>query len=817
MIPGSLNPIVMSAQQGIQNYQIQRSLRLRSSASAYLSRTFGTPTDNRKFTLSLWAKRGSLGSMQTLFSAALLGNEDQIAFTASDTLRFYLDGAGSNDAQTTAVFRDPSAHYHIIVVCDTANATATDRAIIYVNSVRQTVTGTPFALNTVPDLNGARVHSLARYQPGASQYFDGYLSEVYFIDGQALTPSSFGQTDANGVWTPKQYSGTYGNNGFYLKFNSGLFAGNLGLDNSGNGNDWTVNNISVSAGTTYDWMTDTPTNNYAVLNPLAGMNSSFMPTSNGNLQVSPQSVTGWQSKTATFAVSSGKWYVEFSAASITAGAQGQPIGVGFVPSSSEFTAVGQLTGDSGRGFGFYIPDTTGSQPQRRISGSNTSVGAGSATATSDVFMVAFDASTGSAWFGRNGTWYAGDPAAGTGASVTGLSAGEYVASVSAYRDNTFNNVPTLNFGQRPFAYTPPAGFNALCTANMPAAPIPNGRKNFDVLLHTATGSGTVNVTGAQFAPDLVWAKARNDTYNHVIVDRLRGVNNLLSSNLTNAESTNDTVSAFLSNGFTAAGTDNDNFSLNCTIGSTRTYVDWLWKAGGAPVSNTAGSITSQVSANVAAGFSIVKFDLPSSGTVTIGHGLGKAPKFIATKKLNSAENWNVWIDGFTTSQWLYLNTTGAVGSTTNPWGAALPNSTTFGITVGQLTSGSPNNQIALCFTDIAGFSKMGRFTANGNADGPNVITGFKTRWLMIKRISGGAGGWAMLDTARSQFNPVALELSSESAQAESATLLVDITANGFKVRNAAAATNANSSSEYFYMAFAENPFGGSNVAPATAR
>ena len=270
------------------NQQVARSLRFRSGNSAYLSRTATTPTNNLKWTWSAWVKRGTLAVSNELFDAGdgTSGNFAYFAFNTSDQLSFYQASSNAYNVQmvTSAVFRDPSAWYYITLVYDSANATSTDRVQIYVNNIRQTVTYStgPFAQNTASKINSAIAHYIGK-RDYTTLYLDGYMSEVYFIDGQALTPSSFGELNSDNIWMPKSYSGTYGTNGFYLNFsdNSGATATTIGKDSSGNSNNWTPSGISVTAGTTNDSLTDTPTDygtdtgaggevrgNYATLNPI---------------------------------------------------------------------------------------------------------------------------------------------------------------------------------------------------------------------------------------------------------------------------------------------------------------------------------------------------------------------------------------------------------------------------------------------------------------------------------------------------------------------------------------------------------------------
>ena len=257
---------------GQQGYQISRSVRLRSSASAYLNRTQTTATNSVKCTWSGWVKRGKLGTAQTIISGSNGTDADTIFyFLSTDKLTFYSRITNTNGAaaefngESAAVFRDASAWYHIVLKVDTSTAQATNNEYytVYVNGIAQTFTNVSGAnlvsaatvqnRNTCLNVSGYP-NQIGVYRT-SSNLFDGYLTEVNFIDGQALTPSSFGETNAiTGVWQPKKYAGTYGTNGFYLNFsdNSAATAAAIGKDYSGNGNNWTPNIISVTAGVTYD-------------------------------------------------------------------------------------------------------------------------------------------------------------------------------------------------------------------------------------------------------------------------------------------------------------------------------------------------------------------------------------------------------------------------------------------------------------------------------------------------------------------------------------------------------------------------------------
>jgi hypothetical protein len=263
-------------------YNLTRSLRFRSSASAYLNRTPASAGNRRTATFSFWLKRASLTTNQAIFSlGAFPTNLFEIVF---DNNLLYVQNAPNSATrdlllETTQSFRDPSAWYHFVISIDTTQATASNRVKIYVNGIQITALSTATYPSQNTDLNlGLTIANQIGRRTDNSLYLDGYLAEFNSIDGQALTPSSFGETDAaTGVWIPKAYTGSYGTNGFYLKFNDATSTTTLGLDSSPQSNNWTTNNISVTAGTTYDSMTDVPTltsttaANYAVLNPLGNI------------------------------------------------------------------------------------------------------------------------------------------------------------------------------------------------------------------------------------------------------------------------------------------------------------------------------------------------------------------------------------------------------------------------------------------------------------------------------------------------------------------------------------------------------------------
>ena len=733
-------------------------------------------------------KRGTLGVSQYLFAGGTGGTDttqNGLNFQADDTLRW--TGTATVYRVTSQVFRDPSAWYHFVLAFDTTQATANDRIKFFVNGVQVTTFST--TVNPTQNLdyavNQAAEHDLARWT-GATNYFDGYMAEVNFIDGQALTPASFGAYSTNGVWQPARYTGTYGTNGFYLKFASFGTTAALGTDSSGNGNTWTVNNFSVTAGTTYDPMLDSPTlvsptvANYATLNPLQNGGGT---ASGGNLNMLGASGT-WGSRVSTIAPTSGKWYFEITPTSGSA-TNGVQFGI-----TKNATPTSYLGADS-NGYSYY-----GFTGNKFNNGTSTAYGA--TVADNDVVGVAFDADAGSLTFYKNGT--------SQGVAFSGLTAGTWYLGVSCYNTAT----ASINFGQRPFSYTAPSGYVALNAYNLPTPTITNGATVMAATTYTGTGAvqsindGSNTTTSVTFQPDLVWIKSRSAATNNNLFDSLRTATNYLISNSTAANATNaNTLTAFNSTGF-ALGTDASSIGVNI---STNTYVAWQWLAGaGSSSSNTAGTITSTVSVNATAGFSIVTYT-GTGANATVGHGLGVAPSMVIIKQrtaLPSAQNWLVGHTSLGWTNYMWLDLTSGTQTSSVVFNNTAPTSSVFSIGTGNGVNYSTATYVAYCWAAVAGYSAFGSYTGNGSTDGPFVYTGFRPRWIMIK-VSSTTGNWRILDTSRDTYNVESAELYPNLANAETTFASLDGLSNGFKIRNTDVAYN-NNGSNYIYAAFAENPF-----------
>jgi hypothetical protein len=349
---------------------------------------------------------------------------------------------------------------------------------------------------------------------------------------------------------------------------------------------------------------------------------------------------------------------------------------------------------------------------------------------------------------------------------------------------------------------------------MAYTPIDKSDDYFNPVIYTGTGASLAN-TGVGFQPDFTWIKGRSGATEHVLTDSVRGVTIELSSNDTGADETvAQGLTAFGTDGFTV-GTDG---SYNT---SSATYASWNWKAGGTAVSNTAGSITSSVSANTTAGFSIVSYT-GTGAVATIGHGLGVVPAMIIVKVRSSAGDWSVYHTTLGNTKNLKLNTTAAEQTSINYWNNTSPDVDKFTVYNESNVNGSGQTYIAYCFAEVKGFSKFGSYTGNGSADGTFVYTGFKPAFVLVKNTQEAAAEWRIIDNKRSDaggFNLIDKTLDSNNSDAEldaGSTWIVDFLSNGFKWRINTATVNA-VGENHIYMAFAENPFVTSTGIPTPAR
>jgi hypothetical protein len=785
-------------------YTIDQSLRFNDDDSAYLSRTPASAGNLTTSTWSFWVKRGNLGGYQTMFGSRPGTTVDftHIAFkeNTDDCLVFavYETGAIRCMLETTQQFRDPSHWYHVVVVWDSSNATSGDRARIYINNARVT----DFYTETYPSLN----QSMTRWNTNNANYigthssninnlFDGYMAEVHFIDGQALDPSYFGETDEDyGHWKPIAYTGSYGTNGFYLDFSN---SGSIGEDQAGS-NDFTANNLAAT-----DVVLDSPTNNFAVLNPLSTLPIRGTYTE-GNLRYVGASTS--RRSDGIIGVSTGKWYWEVCLFTAPNGSRS---------SSSAYNAFGfgltavfdAVTNPSTVTNSVHLADNGW---YKNFSGSWTD--GGTAFSVNDVLAVAVDLDANTFTFYRNNSSI-------TTGTIGGTAGRELLPIIISYnavyggmhcnfgQDSSFagnktaqNNTDANGVGD--FYYAPPSGFLALCTANLPDPAVVPG-ENFNTVLYTGNGS-TQSITGIGFQPDWVWIKNRvSSSEGNIVFDSVRGANKRLITDGTQAESTPSPagLSSF----------DSDGFSLGAYTGTNtnnNAHVAWNWKADNTSGStNTDGSITSTVAANPDAGFSIVNW-VGTQTNSTIGHGLTQPPEMMILKCRESLEGWFVYHESIGNTVRLNLDRNVATSTSVEYWNNTSPTSSVFTVGINDGTNDSGFNMIAYCFHSVDGFSKFGSYTGNGSSDGPFIYTGFRPAFVLTKRTDTSGYSWYLFDAERSTYNVVDDILFPNGSDAEtvnSSSGQLDFLSNGFKIRGTNAGFNASSSTQIF-MAFSEYPF-----------
>jgi hypothetical protein len=560
--------------------------------------------------------------------------------------------------------------------------------------------------------------------------------------------------------------------------------------------------------------------NYPTFSPIDVSPSSTAQTiTQGNLSLFSSSTTRVDGAYSTIAVTSGKWYTEITLTTRT----GDYPTAGWCATSFNTNGSGfqyQAGGDANNPRGAAV------DPAGRLYVNSSSTGVNyfaNTWAQGDIIQVAVDIDNKLIWFGKANSW------SGTAGNMNGCpSAGTNGTSFSAQGGTAFkfqccigdSDRGDVNFGQRAFAYTAPTGFKALCTQNLTAPSISNGANYMAATTYTGTGNAngdtqtvTNTVNSISFQPDFVWTKDRttsgSSTYDyHLLADSVRGAGNEMNSNTTAAEYAGNQISAFNSSGFSARR--NTTYNQNNINGTT--YVGWQWKGGGTAVTNTAGSITSSVSANTTAGFSVVTYT--GNGTVgaTVGHGLGVTPGMVIVKSRSATSDWPVKILPYMAGgSRLELSTTNAITTEAagpgSLWNATNPNSTVITLGNQAMTNTNSTTYVAYCFAPISGYSAFGSYTGNGSTDGPFVYCGFRPRWVMVKRTDAGGARWAIADTSRSPYNVGSQMLYADASNTEDtgSGATYDIVSNGFKIRAVDGNWNT-SGGTYIYAAFAENPF-----------
>ena len=797
-------------------HEITKSLRFDAPATPFLNFTPGSASNLRTWTWSGWLKKDTTKEFHTVFAATTeLG-----AGNSHSYITYYLDDlyiqdytASGNTKNyhfiTDAKFRDPSAWKHVVFALDTTQATASNRAKLYVNGVQVT----SFSTETYPaeDFDGKINSTLKHFigngfgsQPEGNNYA-GYLADVNFIDGLQLGPSSFGELK-NDIWISKDTSGlTFGTNGFrqqYKQTGTGTAGtSTIGADTSGETNHYTSNNLAA-----HDVLPDSPTNNFNVINPLFAGTVGEGNTSNGNLQFS---IANTFTCHTSIGMPSGKWYFECIDLGNSMG-----IGIQDIDDNGRYTRSIYYTGTDLAGGQIYVNGSNNGSP-------------GADWATGDKIGVALDmdAGTPTVQFFKNNADQVTVDLSDAGITVPNFSlvsgAGVTFTGVANFgQDSSFAGNKTAQGnadgnGIGDFYYAPPSGFLALCTANLPdpvAAidPAKGGSVQdfFNPIVWAGTGSS--NALDVGFQPDFSWIKRRNGTQSHNLHNSVNGATKYLISNTTAAEQTDSSILAsFDANGITVG----DNTWSNADGG---TYVAWNWKAGTSfsndASSTSVGTIDSAGSVSADTGFSIISYTGTGSNG-TIAHGLGVAPEMLMVKNRSATDSWLVYhakVASDAETDYLVLESTDDLADNATVWTDTAPTSSVFSIGTAVDVNTNTENYIAYCFASVEGYSKFGTYIGDASGNGPFIYTGFRPAFTMIKRINDDGESWIMQDSARSPDNRVVIESEANNAATEyssdaSTGYRITYMANGIKIKNTNVNWNA-ASGVYIYMAFAEQPF-----------
>jgi len=763
-------------------FEVDYSCRFNDDDSAKLTRQQASGTGTKQ-TIGGWFKLGTeLATTRRLIIAGTHGSGEGgfwIGFDSSDRLSVYLSNeaaAQRANTYTNMVFRDPHACYHLCVTYDTTLASPTFK--VFINNVEATLAGSvSIAQNDEFGLNSNTADLTLCSTEAGGNYFDGYLSQWFCLDGTTVaTPADGGivEVDDNGMVRAADLTGlTFGAEGWLLDFAD---SSDLGNDVSGNNNDFTSSGLAAN-----DQVTDTPTNNFCNISPIAlyKATNSSMDLSNGNLDADNTQTAYDANRGSIQLPAEGKWAFQFTVDGSPSGSNDGQVGFQHNP---EAVSALNSTGTPGA----YIEIYSGAIYKDGVH-QETAGG----LSDNDVVELLLDIDNGTFDVKLNGSAH--------GSQLTGLTATTYQIGLRMYDIGV-----EFDFGQ--LSYTPSdSDYKTICTNNLPVPSIADPSAHFQPNTRTGDGSaGAVAQTGySQFGTDLIIIKNRDESDSWKVVDTAREATYEISTDTADAQSQDsDGVTAFsATDGYTigtGAGGYNDD---------TENFIDYHFQEGSTPgmginasVSHTQGSETE------------------------IAHGMGLVPAFAMLKETDAATAWWVYHQDLTskTDYYLILDTLVKEQSLTDVWGTQTSTNFVIGDAAGGLADGT---YVCYSFAEVAGFSSFGSYLGNGNANGPAILIDFKAAFVLLKNISHGAGSpWLVWDTARMTYNVIgdSLAIDAEDSEGDTGQFKADIISNGFKIRATNRAHNG-SGNTIVYAAFSENPFGGhggtfgNGVAPATAR
>ena len=774
-------------------YVIENSLRFNPPDSAHMDLTFGTPTSQKKFTLSWWTKRTDLTATDVKMFSCTDGNDHQMQFLTAGQLSF-VDATGTVNQVTTQKFLDPSAWYHFVWSMDTSRGNG-DRSQIFVNGVRITSFSTnnqPGSGADVPGWNSACAHKIGEDHNGGN-FFNGLMAEIVWIDGQGLLADSFGEYDSNGGWRAisiADQSLTFGDNGYYLQMEIVESSGNgPGTDTSGEGNHWAASGIADN-----DTLLDSPSDdadnfigNYATMSPITPCGVTALTLENGNLTAHSEAASYEGAVASIPFPTTGKWGVQITLTGAVGGSNEFQICLGRdkagVPQQSRThfapADAGSYTmfGLGNLSDGVYAFEYEGAGVQTHHTGT--------APVSTDVLEYLYDADANTMLIKVEGSNF--------GSALGSIPANvEYWLCISA-----FNTECDVDFGQQ--GYEPSdSDYKTLCTANLPAPAIKDPSAAMNVQTFTGTGSENARAFGGNTAlsPNAVWVRDHSGSSDWNFVDTLRGVTKELPKNTEAGENTVvQGVKSFNSDGVTL-GSDaqyNTNTSENTLVG---------FKEGATE------------------GFDIVTYTGNASGTQSISHSLGVKPGFIMVMRRDTGAATFAWHTALTGDNFnIPISEPGSVNAaaetSSSSYFAASHSSSVFVVDNAGNTNGG--SYLAYLYADVPGYQKHGSYLGNANAaNGTFVWCGFRPRAVIIRRFDGNRNGY-WYDTGQNPFNTVTDGLNfGRNVAMETSLIDIDILSNGFKLR--VSATDINGAvPKNLFSAWAEAPFGGENVSQSRAR
>lgn len=793
-----------------------------------LTRTISSAGNRKKFILEVIFKRG--GSASSFLTAFSSGTDTFYWYLSSDQVYIQnYESATQMELKSEAKLRDFGAWYHLIVAINTEQPTETNRVKAWVNGVELTWVSSP---RTYPAEDaslkwntGSQEHQIGH---SATTYSQDYFARAAAYDGETMTDpvtDGFGEYDDNGNWVPLNVSGKdFGTTGFLIE---GGAAFTNGTDSSSNSQNFTKGGTITDVDDTLTDKASDNFGNYWTLTPLQSNNT----LTGGNLAFTgPTNYSNYS--TAPALPMTGKWYWEIKAVGsvpITSSANWDTY-VGVLRTGVAIPSGSQASNANLWVWGNMAKDGSGANGAKH-NNSNVPFTPAVNFGNNSIMMIAVDMDNSKIYFGNDGTWAgSADPAAGSNPAFTSSDSSFGSHQVMPYQ-NLYADSATYNFGATAFAHTPPTGFKALNTANLAAPTVTNSSEVFKAITFPGTGSAQ-NVDTVGFSPGLLIIKSATSTANWNWVDSVRGANEILWSNAATAESAESTsVTGFRDAGF-SVGSDSGSY-VNI---SGQTMLAYGFEAGTSFSESASGTrIASAGKKSSSANFSIAGWTHQTSANYNFKHGLSVTPDFFVIKSRDSGTNWELWHKDMTdTYKRLILNDPGGSGTSgevTAYWANPSTNA--------DLTSGSPVTSSLLGIQDgdlsgtdavigyfwarTAGAIGAGTYTGNGSADGPYIVvddggSGFESAMIIIKQTGGSSvtTHYAVNDSTRSTFNPTNAPLFLNDTPGAGSGISLDITANGFKIRDTSATINA-TSGKYLYMAFAEHPFGGDGVSQAKAR